>query len=297
MKRSFLFISFFILNISFAQPYLPMLLEDHVWNTDFYSDPFGGGPIQIISAENYVAGETIINNMSYKSVYIDGVEGSCLVREDGGIVYRYDMDTSQEYIIYDFTLDVGDTFIIPQVMYNSFCASIEFYNGWDEMTVTDRTTEFIAGVNRVVVSFDYVSEFGIDCKWIEGIGSNLGFDPVGDIIDIGSRYLVCFTKNGTTYFFNNATACDNTMLSVPQHLKNQVVLHPNPVQDISILQLPSELNINSLRIYNITGKLISEENLANDYVTINAMNYPSGLYFYQALSENTMIKTDRFIVN
>ena len=298
MKKNILLLGCsLMITLSFAQPFLPMLEDDHVWNTDFYVDPFGGGQTGIISSENFVAGETIINNMSYKSVYIDGIQGSCLVREADGIVYRYDIDASQEYIIYDFTLNIGDTFIIPQVMYESFCGAIEIYNGWDELTVTDKTTEFIAGENRLVISFDYLSEFNIQCKWIEGIGSSLGFDPVGDVIDIGSRYLVCFTKNGTTYFFNNATACDNTTLDVPDNLKKEIVLAPNPVSDISILQFPSELNVDKLRIYDITGKLVSVEAITKDYAIINAMDYASGLYFFQVIIENKVIKTDRFIVN
>jgi hypothetical protein len=229
-------------------------------------------------------------------VYIDGELGSCLVREENGIVYRYDTNANEEVVIYDFTLEIGDTFEFPQIMFSEFCGALGFYNSWPEMTVTDRTTEFIAGDDRVVISFDYVSEFGIDCKWIEGIGSNLGFDPVGDVIDIGSRYLVCFTKNGTTYFFNNATACDNTNLSVPENMKDQIVLSPNPIQDISILQLPSELNVDTVRIYDITGKVISEETITKNYLKINAVDFAAGLYFYQALGDDIVIKTDRFIV-
>ena len=296
MKRLLLVAFLLFLKFSFAQPYLPMLEEDHVWNSDFYVDPFGGGQTGIVSSENYVAGETVINNQSYKSVYIDGELGSCLVREENGIVYRYDMNSQQEYIIYDFNLQVGQTFILPQIMYDGFCASLEFYNGDDEMTVVERTTEFIAGENRVVITFDYWSDAGFNAKWIEGIGSNLGFDPVGDVIDIGSRYLVCFTENGTTYFFNGATACDNTTLNLPEQYRDKIVLAPNPIQDISILQLPPELSIDTVRIYDITGMVISEESITTNYMTINAMDYAAGIYFYRVFSENEAIKTDRFVV-
>ena len=296
MKKLFPFVALFCLSYSYAQ-FLPMLEEDNVWNIDFYVDPFGGGPTGIISSEIYLADETIINSETYKSVYIDGVQGSCLVREENGIVYRYDLDTAQEYIMYDFTLEVGNVFIIPSVMYNSYCAANDFYNGFDEFTVIDKTTMFIAGEDRIVITFDYISEQGIQCQWIEGIGSNLGFDPVGDSIDIGSRYLVCFTKNTTTYFFNGATACDNTTLNVSENLKDQIVLAPNPVHDISILQLPSILEIDKLLIYDLSGRVISEKDIVNNYITINAMDYASGLYFYKAFGDNKHIKTERFIVN
>ena len=296
MKKFILVFFFLFLNNALAQPFLPMLEEDHVWGTDFFVDPFGGGQTGIISSENFVADETIINNETYKSVYINGVLGSCLVREEDGFVYRYDVDTAQEYVIYNFNLNIGEVFSIPDVMYSSFCSSVEFYNGIDEMTVTDKTTEFIAGENRLVITFDYFSESGFECKWIEGIGSTLGFDPVGDIIDIGSRYLVCFTKNGITYFFNNATACDNTTLNVPENLQNQIVMAPNPVQDVSILQLPWELKIDTVRIYDIQGRLVSEEKISKNYLNINVMDYASGVYFYQVIRGKISLKTDRFIV-
>ncbi|KAA3624037.1 MAG: T9SS C-terminal target domain-containing protein, partial [Flavobacterium sp.] len=51
-----------------------------------------------------------------------------------------------------------------------------------------------------------------------------------------------------------------------------------------------------IRVYDISGKLMSEEVITKDYTTINAMDYTAGLYFYQALSENTVIKADRFVV-
>ena len=294
-----LYCIFFTLAFSFsnAQTYLPMLEEDNIWSVDFFSDPFGGGNTGIITDQITVAGETVIGSHTYKSVYINGDEGSCLVREENGIVYRYDVANSQDVIMYDFTLEVGDVFEFPQLMFDSFCASLGFYNSLPEMTVVGVTTEVIANETRKVIEFDYYSESGYTCFWIEGIGSSLGFDPVGDILDIGNAYLVCYTKNGITYFFNNATACDNTtIVGITDFSTEEIILYPNPVANRSILQLPAEAYVDQIIIFDIYGRIIKDEFLSKEYYTINAMDYRSGIYFYQVFNDSSFIKTAQFIV-
>ncbi|MFT5436258.1 MAG: hypothetical protein ACI840_000902 [Ulvibacter sp.] len=287
----------FTFSFSYAQTYLPMLEEDNIWSVDFFSDPFGGGSTGIVTDQITVAGETVIGSQTYKSVYINGEEGSCLVREENGIIYRYDVTNSQDVIMYDFTLDLGDIFEFPQLMYESYCASLGSYNSLPEMTVVAVTTEMIANETRKVIEFDYYSESGYTCFWIEGIGSSLGFDPVGDIIDIGNAYLVCYTKNGNTYFFNDATDCDNTtIVGITDFSSEEIILYPNPVTRTSILQLPSTFSVDLIRVYDINGRLIKEESISKDYISIKMMDFRSGVYFYQVFSKNKHLQTKQFIV-
>ena len=282
--------------VGVSQPYIPMLEEDNIWSVDFFSDPFGGGTTGIITDQISLSGTTTINGYNYISIFINGNEGSCLLREENGIVYRYDSYNNQDVIMYDFNLDVGDVFVFPDLMYTSFCSRMEFYNGPTEMEVIGISNEFIANETRKVIEFDYYSESGYPCLWIEGIGSTLGFDPVGDIIDIGYAYLVCFTKNGMTYFFNNATSCDNTTLGLGDISYGKIDLYPNPVSTTSILQLPHNANIDQIKIFGISGRLVSEETVTANFITISNMDYSSGLYFYQILSGDNVLKTEMFIV-
>ncbi|RLD27253.1 MAG: hypothetical protein DRI70_04695, partial [Bacteroidetes bacterium] len=164
--------------------------------------------------------------------------------------------------------------------------------------LTVKSVEFVelAGVNRKVITFDQYGYAG-NFQWIEGIGNITGFDFMWEAIDITDGYLlVCFETNGTSYFFNNATSCDNTTLSIDDHSQDQIILYPNPVTSISILQFPSEGIIDLLKIYDVSGKLVKEEKVNKDYVLIDAMQYRSGLYFYQVFSVNKLLKTGKFII-
>ncbi len=108
--------------------------------------------------------------------------------------------------------------------------------------------------------------------------------------------LVCFTTNGKTYFFNDATSCDNTTLGLGEVNKNKGILYPNPVNDKSILQFPSQGYVDSIKIFDIQGRLVKEEPITTDYFIIDAIQYRSGLYFYQVFRTNRHIKSDKFIV-
>jgi len=119
-------------------------------------------------------------------------------------------------------------------------------------------------------------------QWIEGIGNISGFDILWGLLDItGHSELVCFTTNDTTYFFNEANSCDNTTLGINEFSENKVILYPNPISNKSILQLPSDGYADTIRIFDIHGKLIDEVSISSDSILINAMQYRSGIYIFQ----------------
>lgn len=285
-----------------AQDYIPMLTEENVWSTDIYNQPFDPD-CEICNCCSYtvtqqvnVAGSIVVNGETYKRVFNNEGETSCLMREDNGLIYKYSETTEEEVLYYDFTLELGDVFTLPQTD-TQYC-------GWDgannvafDMEVTNVSTQSIAGEDRKVIEFDFLNELGIQETWIEGIGSVLGFDPIGETIDITfGTALACFANNNGSTFFNDATACDNTTLNVDDFQIANIVLYPNPVIGSSVLQFSAEGLADSVKIFDVNGKLAKELTVTSDYVLINAMDYRSGLYFYQVSYEGTILKTEKFIV-
>ncbi|MBZ0328618.1 MAG: T9SS type A sorting domain-containing protein, partial [Altibacter sp.] len=51
-----------------------------------------------------------------------------------------------------------------------------------------------------------------------------------------------------------------------------------------------------LKIFNLSGGLVRDEEITKNHVTISSMDYASGLYFYQVFSENKLLKTEKFII-
>ncbi|MEM7085999.1 MAG: T9SS type A sorting domain-containing protein [Bacteroidota bacterium] len=296
-----LFFSFFVLlfSISNAQDYIPMLEENHTWSVDFKYGilPPGCEPNcdYIITEQITVADEVVVDGKTYKKVFTSNGATSCLVREENGIVYQLDASHAVEIIKYDFTLEVGDVFSFDDLFY----CPLEDGSGFGgPFEVIDVSTQFIAGEDRKVIEFDFNFGAGINEVWIEGIGSITGFDPIGTIIDITDySLLACFDIAGTNYFFNNATSCDNTTLGLNNFGKNEAVLYPNPVTHTSILQLAKEAQFDALKVYDANGKLIKEEKITSDYLLIEAMEYPTGLYFYQLIYKKGVIKAGKFIID
>ena len=277
---------------SYSQ-YLPMLEEGNTWSVDVYYDSW------IVTEQISFGDFEEVNGMDYYRVY-SGEQATCLLREENGIVYKYDEYEEIDKILFDFTLEEGDTFNLIDSAYNSygFCSTIGT-DIWEPELHVDTVEEIeIAGELRKVITF---LETGggdfIQFQWIEGVGNITGFDLLWGWLDIGGDgKLVCFTTNGSTYHFNEATSCDNTTLSIGEQFKNQIILYPNPVVERSILQLPIEAEIDQIKIYTISGQLIKTENISSNNFILNSMNFANGLYLYQVFSKGEIIKTEQFIV-
>ena len=153
--------------------------------------------------------------------------------------------------------------------------------------------DFIAGENRKVIFFEDL--FGDEEHWIEGIGSTGGIAPGQEYEDAGN-YLVCFTKNGETTFFNEATMCDNTFLGLDDLSKDKVTLSPNPITTVAILKLPQSLPNASIKYYDLNGKLIQEAKITDNEVLISKDDFVTGMYFYQVCNDTKVEHSGKFLV-
>ena len=278
MKKLILLVILLVSTLSFSQEYLPMLEVDNAWGAKIFDM---NGPT--IYYQFNLGEEVTTNNKTYKRIYLDGNPLDCLIREENGVVYHIDSNNIEKTLL-DFTLEVGDTFDRNPIS----C----FIGGYTETTVLSITYEFIAGENRKVLEMEgfFDSEY-----WIEGIGSTIGGLYSGIEGIEGGSYLTCFYHNGETFFFNNQTEC-NIILSSNDFKENETILYPNPIKNISILKITSNAEINSIKIYNISGILIKEETINTTNYIINSMDFASGVYFYQVSNDEHIIKTEKFIV-
>lgn len=282
MRILLLFLLIFSFNTSvFSQEYIPMLQDDNVWGLDEWGYTFDVG-VSILSRDVMIIGEEIIDGITYKEIS----PFFCLWREENGVVYEY-VEGGDDIIVLDFTLEVGDTFSID---FDTCFSSRSMYY---DLTVIDVYEDFIAGENRKVIFFEDL--FGDEEHWIEGIGSTGGIAPGQEYEDAGN-YLVCFTKNGETTFFNGATMCDNTFLGLDDLSKDKVTLSPNPITTVAILKLPQSLPNASIKYYDLNGKLIQEAKIIDNEVLISKDDFVTGMYFYQVCNDTKVEHSGKFLV-
>jgi hypothetical protein len=276
-----------------AQEYLPMLEEGTVWSIYIFDFFYGTSGEFQVSLE----GETVINGKTYKNVYREYGGTTCFVREENGIVYRYHPNEDVETIMYDFTLELGDTFNFPdpETSLVEFCTMEGLlFTGPYEWVVTDVYTQYIAGENRKVIELDHWSECGTTATWIEGIGSSLGFDVTGDMIHLTCTMLVCYQKDGQITLFNGASSCE--LLGVPYYQFTTSTLYPNPVTHQAFLFVDQALVGSELLVYDMQGRLKSQVLIQRETFTINGMEYAAGMYLYQIRSKGKVVDSGKFVV-
>lgn len=277
-----------------AQDFIPILQEGNQWsvkdNTDF-SSPFY---YQIT-----VSDSEIINGIEYKKLFNNGEESSCRLREENGKIFRLNQNQSEALVI-DFSLEVDDLFVYDRTF--NLCPS-EYITNVDLLKVISTEIVTIAGTERKVLNMQgYINNTtpypNVTEQWIEGIGSTRSFlpDNYGTANGAELRYLNCFTQNGVTTFFNDATTCEEE-LGISTFSKEEITLYPNPLTSNSILKLPKDGNVYIVKIYDLLGKLVKEEIATKGWVNMGDTAYKSGLYFYQVYSKNQLLKTAQFLVN
>lgn len=135
--------------------YIPLVNEDYVWS---YCDIVkkGSEEYDLHYSQFQFGGDTIINSITYKKLYHRDCSSNKLfytasLREDAKKVYAFYKDESQEKLIYDFGLSVGDSILSP-------------FNTTNFYKVIKTDSIDIAGgrCKRIELDFD---------TWIEGVGT------------------------------------------------------------------------------------------------------------------------------
>ncbi|MEZ4779467.1 MAG: T9SS type A sorting domain-containing protein [Flavobacteriaceae bacterium] len=288
MKTIISFLALFLSAFTFSQEYIPMLQEGNSWSIRAY-DALGN---QTYYSTLGISGTEVINNQTY---YYLNTNVDCRFREENGVMYGYSISDDSEIMLYDFNLEVGDEITFFDEYPPNYCASYGDCGCYNEpLVVSSKSEEFIADEDRIVMELSMYGK--VVETWIEGIGSLSGFYPFwGFTFWEISHKLTCFSTNDITYYFNNFNVCIG-IVSTEDFIISGIKLYPNPVTQTSVLKFPEEAKIDLLKIYDVSGRLILEESVIENYYTIEASKYHSGLYFYQVFSDGERLKSDTFIV-
>ncbi|WP_028982449.1 hypothetical protein [Sporocytophaga myxococcoides] len=223
MKTTIYFLLFILLiNKSFSQDYIPTIKTGRIWEV-FYPHGLGNSSID----KYQIRCDTTINNTTYKKVsYLNNVYIGA-VREDidNKKVYFFRKDATQERLVADYSLAVGEL----------------FYDGLIAKDLDSIKVQYIHGANRRVFYFDPLTIL------IEGEGSN--FSGI-----INNRNYVSI--NNLT---DNVYTCDISSTK-SEEPKPSINIFPNPTtysDFIYINGLPINKEVN-YQIYSLTGQMLKE---------------------------------------
>jgi len=299
MKLALIFLFSFLTAIIHGQ-YIPIVEEGKYWIYLYHFD--SDHPVPVSGYAITFEGDTIINSLSYKKVYLYGLAGehNCqfppcfqfdipyqltgkelvsFIREDtvnkrvfNLPILNYDIFCdANEYLMFDFSLGIGDT--LNSCIYEFIGGDL---NEQPPFGIVDsiKTTEKF-GKNRTTIfttgypSWAYLPVHG-EVLILEGVGhENYGIfhEPLSFLVD--------FCEGGME-------ACGILSSYSSIENKKEVKIFPNPTNGIFRISIEEE-ELKSIRIYSMMGVLITEFSHTN---TVDLSHLEGGIYLIELISKD-----------
>lgn len=258
----FLIFLFTCINSLHSQEYSAFPDSNARWKVVYHSYPPGPMPSYDLHFDNYILGDTLINDSIYKKVYQLGYDPDCSLNTYGPTyigayrniepfrrVYFIPESDTIETLLYDFSLNIGDT--VPQTYINW---------AYPDLIVSDIDSILIG--NNYRKRFYYLQEYYPPIEVVEGIGAHTGLLEPMEIFEY-QHYLRCFYLEGELLYIYNADSCSletDTCISVNINDKifsmPYVEVTPNPVINnlrVEISNLPQGDETYNILILNTLG--------------------------------------------
>lgn len=250
-----------------------------------------------------VIGDTVVNNIDYRIINRIRVFSTGVEQVLNNLYLRYNSENDQvfrfsdstEYLLYDFSVEVGDTIIV------------EVINGLGEVSYCNllvdsiRIELFSDSIQRRV---QYCTEtqnfqFRFAGRIVEGIGSEVFLFPVDELAcDAGcADNLRCFSDSKVKITSPNI-GCDelitNTDLIIKQ--KNELKVFPNPAQDL--LYIESMNPMLSVTILDLNGSDIIKKSVYSELITsLDIQSLDSGIYIIRILFRDKYFETRKLMID
>jgi len=284
MKKLIFILAMCIATNALAQNSFPT--ENAIWNESIRGDYriFG------------LLGDTTFNGITYSKLYL--LADTIIPEESGGLwcvgAFRnegqkvYFKPVNWEYLdilLYDFGAEVGDT-----IWHNAWMPPYEGY-----YINIEPCSDCYSIVSNIAIDEDGRKIYWVGCpspphlswngRWYEGIGSDKGvlFSLQSSFPDYWSYedfQLNCFKHNDTVKYLNNpkCNKCFCTFVNITENLSDTIKIFPNPTNDILNIETPNNINIKSISIYNMDGKLIEKNMCFLNSGQLNISKLTSGSY-------------------
>jgi len=294
MKTKILLTLLFVVIVQFCygQEYHKLVDTNKLWSTlivEYIGPPTFDSTLK--TQHIRFGDDTIINGLIYKKVLETYNENlinwsySGYIREDSSRkVYYLNYECyDEEYLIYDFNVNIGDTinYFEPYIV-----------DSIDSIYISTHYRKRIF-IHSIISSFSDV--------WIEGIGSIYGVINSMTEGVVGIRFeLLCFFENDTLCYqnsnYNDCYIVTNNY-EILQYGKQSFNIYPNPINKCFIIDTEILNNNSIFEIYNSLGQL------KYTYLIISRKTQicfdtplPQCLYTYIIRNNDKIIQTGKIII-
>ena len=285
MKKSLCILLLFLSNLAHCQQYKPLLDTYNQWSVRYC---FSGCSTDIY----YTNGDTIVDAMNYK--VLDGyhyISRGFLLREDvtEKKVYLKTILPSgiREYLLYDFSLEVGDSIDIKNPA-SPFIEDAGYYKV-DAITLLPLVdSNLYRHFYLSPAASNTISEN--DAIWVEGVGSlSLINAPGGDPNVNSAGRVACMFKDGVSFYadLDIIEDCEDIILDKPLFqptINNSKIINALVVNEFSVINIEPFI---TLDVYNLKGQLLQHINLNNqNTVSLNLSGYKASMYLIVLKSQD-----------
>ncbi len=277
-------------NIGYAQQqeWLPDGTTWH-YNTTGWAVEYGTQQKYTIEGDSLIHGKTCKKLITPFMTCNERPRINYLYKENDQL-YFYEADIDSFKLLFDFTLNVGDTFTLP-----SWGTMTDSWQHESLLITIDSISSFIMG-SDTLKAFHYFPEPTFESRIIEDIGSDQAFFHIGSTGACGDESehgLNCFTHPtyGLFEFRSNSPCSVGIETDQP---KMNVQIYPNPTSHHIQIDVPPTSNITRTVIYDNKGSIWFEKRGFPD-TSITTDQLPVGLYFVKLTQLDGTYFVEKFI--
>lgn len=265
-------------------------------------------PTELIETDNYclTSNDTIINELNYKIVEQCTIDYQGALRKDstGSKVFFVPRDSTEEYLIYDFAAEVGDTLYDVYFQMGPEPGDDKFLF---DIVITDLTSEFSI---YLTLEYEVIDGFtGYIGLWATGMGELAGFlRPPGFYWEsqpypYESNRIACHSYRDTVRLDYNYELLGTTNgcaldMSIEEVFEEpDIQIYPNPTSNKLKCILHNNLKIEEIQIFNSLGKTVKTIRDVSHYQSefaIDLSGLPAGLYILKVKVNNQAVNR-RFV--
>lgn len=326
MKRiKLVLLSLLMIQVGLAQSYeyVPFPKSDATWSEWYeYSYPDGYPYKEAYETFSVNGEDTLINGKTYTKLFMDRQTVYKLSEAGGGkeelkemvyvgglreenkkiwflgdtiIHHLKPISINEEILLYDFSLEVGDTVRTS--------GTIQYDNDNNEDMAI-----YIQKIDTIQIGGSWRKKFHLagerlyeDCVWIEGIGSLNGLFFWKRLLDLTGENttlnkIVGFKSQGELLYMNDEYD------SFYPPVANEKIEMPN--NKIQIRQMGGSLKFNfndvrlsHIRIFNIAGVMMENYSVLNQTeLVLPIASMKPGIYVYQCIGVNGKTYSDKFVI-
>lgn len=299
----------FLANIK-GQNYIPFPTSNTVWSEHFKA------PVSTSLTSYYYRNiladkDTTIGAKTYHQLFYshsDTVysENSSAVyngglRESNRQVFYLPKDSVSEYLLYDFSLQVGDMIKYDYSVYSHQMGLGQldslFVSSIDSVLILDGSYRKRINFSSQSTSFTLTWTY-----WIEGVGNNMGLlCPIAALPTNGLNYLLgCLKQNNEIIYYDNLfDNCYPVNQSVFEFSKqNEITISPNPVQDYCKIQWDdNNIQFDRILISDVYGRIVFSEKIdQNNETIIDCRNFGQGMYLVNIFNRFGSQSTSKLLI-